>query len=78
MKNLRFVVKVNRGGSRAPSYVQRVDPAPIQVTTNPCKLALLMGRFTAERCCCQIVENLSVQPGIGVRPGPGLSASSNN
>lgn len=47
MKNVRFVVKVNRGGSRAPSYVQRVDPAPIQITTNR-KLALLMGRLTAE------------------------------
>ena len=47
MKNLRFVVKVNRGGTRAPSYVQRVDPAPIQMTSNR-KLALLMGKFTAE------------------------------
>ncbi|HSY93505.1 MAG TPA: hypothetical protein VK812_19240 [Candidatus Binatus sp.] len=47
MKNVRFVVKVNRGGSRAPTYVQRVDPAPIQMTTNR-KLALLMGKFTAE------------------------------
>lgn len=47
MKNVRFVVKVNRGGTRAPSYVQRVDPAPILMTTNR-KLALLMGRFTAE------------------------------
>jgi hypothetical protein len=46
MKNVRFVVKVNRG-TRAPSYVQRVDPAPIQMTTDR-KLALLMGRFTAE------------------------------
>jgi hypothetical protein len=47
MKNIRFVVKVNRSGSRAPSYVQRLDPAPIRMTTNR-KLALLMGRFTAE------------------------------
>jgi len=47
MKNVRFVVKVNRGGTRATSYVQRVDPAPIQMTSNR-KLALLMGRFTAE------------------------------
>jgi hypothetical protein len=47
MKNFRFVVKVNRGGTRAPTYVQRVDPAPIQMTTNR-KLALLMGKFTAE------------------------------
>jgi hypothetical protein len=47
MKNIKFVVKVNRGGTRAPEYVQRVDPTPIHMTTNR-KLALLMGRFTAE------------------------------
>jgi hypothetical protein len=46
LKNIKFVVKVIRG-SRAPSYVQRVDPSPIQMTTNR-QLALLMGRFTAE------------------------------
>jgi hypothetical protein len=47
MKNIKFVVKVNRSGTRAPAYVQRVDPTPIQMTTNR-KRALLMGRFTAE------------------------------
>ena len=47
MKNIKFVVKVNRGGTRAPEYVQRIDRAPIQTTTNR-RLALLMGRFTAE------------------------------
>jgi hypothetical protein len=47
MRNTKFVVKVNRGGSRAPEYVQRIDRTPIQTTTNR-KLALLMGRFTAE------------------------------
>jgi hypothetical protein len=47
MKNIKFVVKVNRGSSREPEYVRRVDPTPIQMTSNP-KLALLMGRFTAE------------------------------
>jgi len=47
MKNTKFVVKVNRGGTRAPEYVQRIDRAPIQTTTNR-RLALLMGRFTAE------------------------------
>jgi hypothetical protein len=45
MTNLKFVVKVNRGGTRAPSYVQRVDR--MQMTPNR-KLALVMGRFTAE------------------------------
>jgi hypothetical protein len=47
MKNIKFMVKVNRGGSRASQYVQRVDSTPIQMTTNR-KLALVMGRFTAE------------------------------
>ena len=47
MKTTKFVVKVNRGGTRALEYVQRIDRTPIQTTTNR-KLALLMGRFTAE------------------------------
>lgn len=47
MKTFKFVVKVNRGGTRASTYVQRMEPAPIQMTTNR-KLALVMGRFTAE------------------------------
>ena len=47
MKNIKFVVKVNRGGTRTPEYVQRIDRTPVQTTTNR-KLALVMGRFTAE------------------------------
>lgn len=47
MKNIKFVVKVNRSGIRPPEYVLRIDRVPIQMTTNR-KLALLMGRFTAE------------------------------
>jgi hypothetical protein len=47
MKNTKFLVKVSRGGTRAPEYVQRIDLTPIQTTTNR-KLALTMGRFTAE------------------------------
>jgi hypothetical protein len=46
MKTIKFVVKVSRG-CRAAEYVERVDPSPIHMTTNP-KLALLMGRLTAE------------------------------
>ena len=42
MTNTKFVVKVNRGGIRAPEYVERVDPAPIHMTTNR-KKALVMG-----------------------------------
>ena len=47
MKNTKFVVKVNRGGTHTPEYVLRVDPTPIQMTTNR-KLALVMGKFMAE------------------------------
>jgi hypothetical protein len=47
MKNIKFVVKMNRGGTRAPEYVERIDRTPIRTTTNR-KLALVMGRLTAE------------------------------
>ena len=47
MQNIKFVVKVNRGGTCAPKYVQRIDPTPIHMTTDR-KLALVMGKFTAE------------------------------
>ena len=47
MKTTKFVVRVNRGGTHAPEFVQRIDRTPIQTTTNR-KLALVMGRFTAE------------------------------
>jgi len=47
MKNTKFVVRLNRGGVRAPKYVLRIDRAAIQTTSNR-KLALMMGRFTAE------------------------------
>ena len=47
MKNTKFIVKIDRGGTHAPEYVQRIDLTPIQTTTNR-KLALIMGRFTAE------------------------------
>lgn len=47
MRNFKFIVKVNRSGTRAPAYVQRADATPIQMTTDR-KLALLMGKFAAE------------------------------
>ena len=64
MKTIKFVVKVNRGGTRVPEYVQRIDPTPIQMTTNR-KLALIMGKFTAEDAD-QIPTKLPVYPGVGV------------
>jgi hypothetical protein len=47
VKHTKFIVRVDRGGARAPEYVQRIDRSPMRMTTNR-KLALLMGRFTAE------------------------------
>ena len=47
MKTTKFVVRLNRGGNRAPAFVQRIDRSPIRMTTNR-KLAMVMGRFAAE------------------------------
>lgn len=47
MMNTKFLVKLHRTGMRAPHYVQRIDRTPIETTTNR-KLALAMGKFTAE------------------------------
>ena len=47
MKNIKFVVKVNRGGTRGIEYVQRIDPKPVQTTLRR-SLALVMGKFTAQ------------------------------
>jgi hypothetical protein len=47
MKITKFVVKMNRAGARGIEYIQRMDRTPIQTTTNH-KLALMMGRLTAE------------------------------
>jgi hypothetical protein len=40
----KFIVKVDRGSTRAPEYVQRIDVTSIQTTPNR-KLALVMGRW---------------------------------
>ena len=47
MMNIKFVVRVSHGGTRAPAYVQRMDRTPVQMTINR-KLALMMGKFMAE------------------------------
>jgi hypothetical protein len=47
MKNTKFIVKIDRGGTQAPEYVQRIDRTPIETTPNR-RLALVMGKFTAE------------------------------
>lgn len=47
MTHVKFLVKLNRGETRAPSYLQSMDRTPYTLTSNR-KLALVMGRFTAE------------------------------
>jgi hypothetical protein len=47
MKNTKFVVQVNRGGTRAIEYVARIDRTPVHTTLKR-NLAMLMGKLTAE------------------------------
>jgi hypothetical protein len=48
MKNIKFVVKVNRGGAHAPQYVLRVDRLPIQSMQNShCNPELVSVRVSA-------------------------------
>jgi len=72
MTNTKFVVKVKRTSCQSTQYVLRLDRTPIAMTTDR-KLALLMGRLTAEdavnaiqssRC---IAELVSVQVGARAR-----------
>jgi hypothetical protein len=68
MNITKFVVKVNRGGTRAPEYVERIDLTPIQMTTNR-KLALLMGRFTAEDAVKSIQNSRRIPELVPVQVG---------
>jgi hypothetical protein len=60
MKNTKFVVKVIRGSGT--QYVGRVDLIPIRTTPNR-KLALVMGRFTAEDVV-KSLRNSRCSPGL--------------
>jgi hypothetical protein len=60
MTNIKFVVKVTRGGARVPSYVQRIDRTTVQMTTNR-KLALMMGKLTAEDAA-KTIQNSQCAP----------------
>jgi len=62
VKQTKFVVKINRSGTRPPEYVQRIDQTPIQTTTNR-KLALVMGKFTAEDAV-KSIQNFRCSPEI--------------
>jgi len=64
MKTIKFVVKLNRSG-RAAEYVQRVDPTPIHMTTNP-QACIAHGQAHGRRRY-RITRKLTVQPGVVVR-----------
>jgi hypothetical protein len=69
MINIKFVVRVNRGGIRAPEYVQRIDRTPIQMTLNR-KLALVMGKFTAEDAVKSIQNSRRIPELVSVQVRP--------
>lgn len=62
MKQTKFIVKVNRVGTRPPEYVQRIDRTPIQTTTSR-NLALVMGKFTAQDAV-KSIQNSRCSPEI--------------
>jgi len=47
MTTIKFVVKVNRMGTRIPAYVHSMTGNSVQMTSNR-KQALVMGKFAAE------------------------------
>jgi hypothetical protein len=63
MTNTKFMVRVSRSGALTSRYVRRLDCIPILMTNDP-KLALQMGKLTAEdavravqssRCTAELV-----------------------
>ena len=68
MTNTKFVVKVDRGGTRAPEYVERIDRRPIRMTLNR-KLALVMGKFAAEDAVKSIQNSRRIPELVSVQVG---------
>jgi hypothetical protein len=68
MNVTKFVVKVSRGGTRAPQYVERIDRTPVQMTTNR-KRALVMGKFTAEDAVKSIQNSRCIPELVPVQVG---------
>ena len=66
MTNTKFIVKVDRGGTHAPEYVQRIDRTPVQMTLNR-KLALVMGKFTAEDAAKSVRNSRRISEVVSVQ-----------
>ncbi len=65
---IKFLVKVNRSGVRAPEYVRRIDRTPIEMTMNR-KLALVMGRLTAEDAVKSIQTSRGISELVSIQVG---------
>jgi hypothetical protein len=68
MTNTKFIVKVDRGGTHAAEYVQRIDRTPVKMTLNR-KLALVMGKFTAEDAVKSIQNSRRIPELVSVQVG---------
>jgi hypothetical protein len=73
MQNITFVVKVNRGSTRAPEYMQRVDPTPVQMITNNFKLCRM--RFLSASALMQFRDLVSWRDSY-LRRSSGITAAS--
>ena len=74
MTTIKFVVKVNRTGTRVPSYVHSMTGTSVQMTPNR-KLALVMGKFAAEDAISSI-KNPRLVPELVMVKINGLKAPS--
>jgi hypothetical protein len=68
MKTTKFIVKVDRGGTHAPEYVQRLDRTPVKMTFNH-KLALVMGKLAAEDVAKSIQGSRGIPKLVSVEVG---------
>jgi hypothetical protein len=66
MTTIKFVVKVNRTGTRGPAYVLSMDRGPIQMTSNR-KRALVMGKFAAEDAIRSLTSSQSIAELVTVK-----------
>ena len=67
--NIKFIVKVNRGGTHALEYVHRIDRTPVQMTLNR-RLALVMGKFAAEDAVKSIQNSRRIPELVSVQVRP--------
>jgi hypothetical protein len=69
MNVIKFIVKVNPGGTHALEYVHRIDRTSVQMTPNR-KLALVMGKFAAEEAVKSIQNSRRIPELVSVQVRP--------